>query len=591
MSKRVIDERSFVSDFIAKKIEKRKYYRKNNQGKYIEDTWEQVALRVANYVSAGGEGKTSAEKEEWAERYFTVIKDKIFIPGGRILANAGTPIKNLINCFIFDIQDSRNSIYTVLRDVAEVHSQGGGTGMNFSNLREEGALIKSTGGKASGPISFTKLFDVSAEVIKQASRRGAMLASLNVLHPDIYRFMAAKSEENVLQNFNISVAVPDEVLLAYESDTFVTLFNGAQTSARKLIHTLAEWAWKRGDPGLLFIDTLNRGNPIPHQGKIVSTNPCGEIPGIHGSSCNLGSLNLVKFLYKKNNKYYFDFEYFAEVVALAIRFLNDVVSVTKTGVSITDDVKEMERKIGLGVMGFADVLSYLRIAYDSEEAREFAKTLGKTMYFYAQATSRDLSIDMGPYPGYSSESIDPVTLEAQGEQRNSALLAIAPTGSISLVAGVNGSIEPYFLLAYRKNFRFGAGKTTESHIISSHTLKTILQEEFPVHWEAVLNHVSLQGNLTPNEAFTEEVNVKIKHLQPFFKTAYDISPMDHLLMQAAWQENIDLSISKTVNLPADITVEAIEELIVFAWKQNIKGFTVFRDGCRSEQIMEKPTKK
>lgn len=997
--------RTVVSDKIAEKIQRRKYYMKVD-GKFVEDSWEQVSLRVAKHAVKGyvksaeeaGLGVTAEDRRALLNLYYNYIKNKVFLPGGRVLANAGTKVENLINCYISDIEDSRHGIYSVLHDVAEIHAKGGGTGINFSNLREEGAYINSTGGEAcftgdtkvlttdglinissvvpgetqvvlpegvfnvdklhrngikdvvlvtfddgrkikttlehafyvfegstivkknlrditlddnlvytfidqavessphvlsgevvreiisgefnlelteelayllgmiagdghvsisnrrsqigitcnvfekdirakirnildsldvnysekkraklgrsdffirdslfvdflnqngllkisskdmfvpdiifssgfsvrlayfsgwfdaegsvkdnriraktickkfayqiqelltslgvkttvrkherkikawndvyvidatgsfwnnrlvsigknfsiklnyysledphvngplwwpfnalkelvslptvrakfilpynskstgitpvnrikkevaarglndavdkidsllpyslikitsiepigseevfdievaeehryivngvlvsnSGPVSFMELFNVSANVIKQASRRGAMLASLNSNHPDILKFIRAKGEQGKLENFNISVGLKDQTIEDYLA---------GDELAREIIETISYYAWKRGDPGILFIDTLNKLNSIPHLGAIVTCNPCGEVPGADKSDCNLSSLNLVMFVRKiGKDKYIFDLPEFIATIPTAVSFLDSIVSISTTGLESYDTRQKLERKIGLGVMGFADVLAYLDIPYDSKDALGLAAIIGGTLYREAQKMSQVLAKDFGPYAGYDPEkSYDPILGEPQKPQRNANLISIAPTGTISQISRVNFSIEPFFLLAYKKNLHFGSSKAEDSVVVSLPVVEDILHDYFEGDTlEDVLDVVGTTGKLETSPTFTDEVNEKIIKLQPRFKTAMDISPEDHIKMQAAWQQNVDLAISKTINMPNSATVEDVTNAIILAWKLGLKGFTVYRDGCRSDQIMEKP---
>lgn len=590
-------DKPFIDESLAEIVAKKKYYQPG-------ETWESLCERVVDYVIQGAVISASAAKRNpcqgdldfWREAYLGILRSKKFMPGGRILANAGTGTRNLANCFILSVEDSRKSIYGMLATVAEIHAQGGGCGIGFSNLREEGAKINSTGGEASGPLSFMQLYEMSADVIKQASRRGAMLGSLRADHPDIFKFIEAKHKEGTLRNFNISVLIPDDVMQAYLDDGDVYLKsplgkNIKKVKASEILNYIAEWAWKTGDPGILFIDTLNKANPTPQLGEIVGVNPCGEVPGVNGSSCNLGSLDLTKFIYRgSNGEYSFNFNEFAYVAEIATKFMDDVVSVTETGIEIIDQTRKQERKIGLGVMGFADVLALLNIAYDSPEGLVLAEQLASTLYKSARHMSQTLARDFGTYPAYErGTSVDPVDGVPQEPQRNAALTAIAPTGTISLICNVAASIEPFYMLAYRKNFQFGAGKTTDSRIVASKTLSRILEENFTKEETAQILNVVAETGVLPTEGFSEEVNTKLRLIKPGLKTAYEISPESHLAMQAAWQRHIDLSISKTVNLPNSSTVQDVLATIIYAWKSGIKGYTVFRDGCRSEQIMERPT--
>ncbi len=584
MSKKAV--RPFIDTSLVESVAKRKYYLKG-------ENWERLALRVAAYVASVEE--TLEEKKYWTQEFFTLINKKIFIPGGRILANANTKITNLSNCYVSELDDSRKGIYQGLADVAEIHAQGGGVGINFSSLREEGAPISSTGGESSGPVSFMELFNVSGSVIKQSSRRGAMLAGLDATHPDIFKFISAKLNENKLNNFNISVLISDAVMKAYENDENIGLCSVNRdfcemVPASEILTAIAEAAWKSGEPGILFSDTLEKHNPNPHLGNIVGTNPCGEIPGRDGASCILGSLNLKKFLIQEEGIYALDFGAITLATSIAVKFLDNVVDLTTSGIDFFDKINKEERKIGLGIMGWADVLAFMGLAYDSKEARNYAEEVAKIMYISARKISQLLAKERDPYPGYDAVySTDPISLEFMKPQRNSNLLALAPTGTISLIAEVNGSIEPFFMLAYKKNFKYGKDITQKSSIITSTTFKEIIMSKFDedIAWQ-ILEDTANTGILNVNPKFSDEINRRIYDLKPVLKTSHEISPEAHVLMQSAWQKYIDLSVSKTINLPSDATVENILEVIYLAWKTGLKGLAIYRDKSRTEQILEKP---
>lgn len=573
--------RPFIDNSLVENVARRKYYKKG-------ENWQKLATRVAVHVAAIE--KDPEARAFWTQEFFTLIDKKLFLPGGRILANAGTSITNMANCYVMQLDDSRDGIYNGLKKVAEIHAQGGGIGIDFSELRPEGSLINSTGGEASGPVSFMQLFDVSADVIKQASRRGAMLAALRADHPDIFKFINAKLEEKKYNNFNLSVLIPDDLMEAFERDGDYIL--GDKTvKASEILSAIAEAGWRSGEPGLIFIDTMNKHNPNPALGDIIGVNPCGEIPGVNGASCILGSINLKKFLTKIDGRFVLDFAALAIATTLAVKFLDNVVSITKTGVKQFDDINLRDRKVGLGVMGWADVLAYLNLAYDSEEAREYARETAKVMYIAAREMSQRLAKELGTYPGYSDESVDPLTLKKCPPKRNSNVLSIAPTGTISLLCEVNHSIEPFFMLAYQKNFKFGSKNFEGSSIITSSTFKEIILDNFEedIAYE-IFSDVVTSGHFEGNPKFLPKINSRICELQPGFKTSHQVSAIDHVKMQAAWQENVDQSISKTINLPNEAIVEDIMAVIYLAWKLGIKGTTVYRDGSRDEQVMEKPSK-
>jgi len=493
-----------------------------------------------------------------------------FLPAGRVLANSGEGRNgSLFNCFTLPISDSRASIYKALMRAANMFAHGGGVGFNFSELREEGAPV-AHGSFASGPVSFMKLFDVSASVISQSSRRGAQLGILSCDHIDIEKFIRAK-ENGGYTHFNLSVGITDEFmesivkgdeefyLKSRYDESYVTV------DPMNLFNLIAKQAWLTGDPGVVFLDSLNKDNAAPHLGEIKCVNVCGEMPLLFSENCCLGSINLTKMLTNGRP----DLEKLVYTTSTAIRFLDAVHDVNVSIAPFLKRASDRTRKVGLGVMGWADMLAILGIPYDSPEAINLAKEIGKTMKRSAYETSVLLAEQKGPYQAFDenkSQNIwyrnDPVT-----PTRNANLLSIAPTGSISLLANVNSGIEPFFALAYTR-------KVTEGELTTQYTISEVnpylegLTEE---QEKVLLKTGSIQSLDLPN--------------REVFKTAHEIKPTAHAMMQAAWQENIDAAVSKTLNLPNDATPDDIKKLLVFCWALGLKGITVFRDGCRDLQIL------
>jgi len=551
----------------AKKIFEMKYAKTLPDGK--KETWPQTVTRVSQYIA-------SAEKNEATElafmaQVFEIIHDQLFLPGGRILANAGTGIKNLLNCFTLPIEDSRKSIYDTLGKAAEIFAWGGGVGFNFSHLREKGALVSTTGGSASGPISFMSLFDQTGEVISQASRRGAQMAILNVNHPDIETFINIKSNldgrnirlmeeykrnlkdaglktdgdgyfeimkktlaDDQLTHFNLSVAMTDEFMASSETDK----------NKMKLLKIIAENVYDNGDPGLYFINRANQDNMTPYLGSFDATNPCGEVPLLPYEACCLGSINLFKF----SEKGAFNWDDLRTTIRIAVRFLDNVHELNYTPIEEINEATKNTRRLGLGVMGLADTLAELGLPYDSKDAMDFCDLLARFIAKEAWLASMDLAEERGPFFAFVEEYInwrliDNLDLKRR-PVRNAAVTSIAPTGSISLLAGVNGGIEPYFAHDYTRNITKGIGNTAEEII--------------------------------KQKAFSSNV-----------RTAHEISWEDHINMQVAWQNYIDNAVSKTINMPNEATVGDIISAYYMAWEKGLKGITVYRDGSRMFQILNR----
>lgn len=548
----------------AEKIFKMKYAKTLPSGKVEE--WEQACVRVAEYIASAE--RTESDKLQMLAEFTMVLLERTFVPGGRIIANAGTDIKNLMNCFVLPIEDSRASIYDTLGKAAEIFAWGGGIGYNFSNLRYAGAPVSTTGGTASGPLSFMSLFDQTGEVISQASRRGAQMGILNIDHPDIKQFINFKNDLNPrnqriydeyirnkgnivdtygilyktlandqLSHFNLSVGITDEFM--YDIDLL-------SEEAIYLLLMIAENAWKSGDPGVFFIDRTNEDNMVPYMGKIESTNPCGEVPLLPYEPCCLGSINLERFV----DGNYIDFAYLKEVVKTGINFLDNVHEVSTTPIEEINKAARMTRRVGLGVMGWADVLAEIGIPYDHDDAFTLADIIAKTIQEEAWKTSMDLAEIKGEFPAFQWNNInwkliDDLKLERK-KVRNVAVTSIAPTGTISLISDVNSGIEPFFSHKYTRNITEGIGNTAKDTLEQSAVSDTV-------------------------------------------KTAHDIHWKDHIRMQASWQRWTCNAVSKTINMPFEATVEDIIDAYTMAWELGCKGITVYRDGSRMFQILNTET--
>ncbi|MGW8289244.1 MAG: vitamin B12-dependent ribonucleotide reductase, partial [Candidatus Bathyarchaeia archaeon] len=556
----------------ATKVLKSRYLMKDGKGKVVE-TPRQMFRRVAKAVA---EADLIYDKEvdmkQIEETFYHVMADREFLPNSPTLMNAGTRLGQLSACFVLPVEDSIDGIFTTLKYMAMIHKSGGGTGFSFSKLRPAGDIVGSTKGVASGPISFMTIYDAATNVIKQGGRRrGANMAILDVTHPDILKFIEAKSREGSLTNFNISVAVTDQFMEAIKKDAEYELINPrngkAETKlrARHVFDLIASNAWRSGDPGLVFIDEINRHNPTPQVGEIRSTNPCGEQPLLPFESCNLGSINLAKMVKGKS----VDWQKLRRVVRVAVHFLDNVIDVNRFPVPEIRELTRVNRKIGLGVMGFADMLFMLGIPYDSEEAVTIAEKVMKFIDDEATKKSVETSEQRGAFPNFNGS-----LWEKRGYKtiRNATVTTVAPTGTISIIAGCSSGIEPIFAVTFVRNVMEGT-KLLEIQP----TFEQIAKERGFYSRELMLE-VAKTGSVQKLEAVPED-------LRRIFVTSLDIDPEWHVRMQAAFQKHVGNAVSKTVNLPPDATVEDVKKVYLLAYKLKCKGITVYRYGSKKEQVL------
>jgi len=545
----------------AIKVLKNRYLMKDHEGNVIE-TPRQMLRRVAKAVAKADllyDKKSDVERSE--ERFYQVMADREFLPNSPTLMNAGTRLGQLSACFVLPVEDSIDGIFTTLKHMAMIHQSGGGTGFSFSKLRPAGDIVGSTKGVASGPVSFMTIYDAATNVIKQGGRRrGANMAILDVTHPDILKFIEAKSREGVLTNFNISVAVTDQFMEAVEKDAEYDLINPrngkveTRLRARHVFDLIIANAWRTGDPGIVFIDEINRSNPTPKLGEIRSTNPCGEQPLLPFESCNLGSINLVKIVKDRE----LDWEKLRKVTRTAVHFLPEIGELTRAN-----------RKIGLGVMGFADMLIMLGIPYDSEEALAMGE---KVMTFVSdEATKKSVEIGKkrGAFPNFSGS-----LWEKKGYKtiRNSTVTTVAPTGTISILAGCSGGIEPIFAVAFVRNVMEG------TRLLEIQPTFEELAKERSFYSRDLMLEIAKTGSI-------QNVEEVPKDVRRIFVTSLDIKPEWHVRMQAAFQKYVDNAVSKTVNLPPDATVEDVRRVYLLAYKLKCKGITVYRYGSKKEQVL------
>ena len=560
----------------ARTVLAKRYLRKNKDGQVIEEA-EDMFRRVARAIaSAELVFDTNADVKAIENDFYSMMVQMEFMPNSPTLMNAGRELGQLSACFVLPIEDSMESIFEAVKNTALIHKSGGGTGFSFSKLRPEKDRVGSTGGVASGPVSFMRAFDVATDVIKQGgTRRGANMAILRVDHPDIMRFIYAKEDKNALNNFNLSVALTDSFMQAVEKEEDYDLINPAnhqstgRLSAKKVFDELVRLAHDGGDPGVVFIDRINEYNPTPQLGPIESTNPCGEQPLLPYESCNLGSINLARMIKtSKSGQKTIDFEKLARVVKTAVRFLDNVIEVNKLPIPQIAERSRQTRKIGLGVMGFADLLMLLGIPYNSSRGLKTGEEIMKFINDTAWATSAQLATWRGPFPAYKGSIFEKRGLQV----RNATCTTIAPTGTISIIAGCSGGIEPLFALSFRRQILDGTS------MIESNPLFESTAKSGGFFSEQLMNSLADGAHLSEMDHIPDEV-------KKVFVTAHDVSPEFHVLMQEAFQKYTDNAVSKTVNFNHHATIADVSKVYKQAFRCGLKGITIYRDGSRQNQPM------
>jgi ribonucleoside-diphosphate reductase alpha chain len=547
-----------------------RYLRRDDRGRPVESTGEMLD-RVALFVAGAEDLYEPGTSTEWAERFSGLLRSLEFLPNSPTLMNAGTPVGLLSGCVVLPIEDSLRSIFAALGHAALVHQAGGGTGYAFSHLRPEGDIVASTGGTASGPLSFLHVFDTAAGVVHLGGRRrAASMAVLDVSHPDVDAFVAAKSTPGDLEHFNLSVGVSHRFLRAVERGGTHRLVNPrtgrtvARVRAADLFGAICDAAHRTGDPGLLFLDTINRANPTPALGHIEATNPCGEVPLLPNESCNLGSINVARFTAGGR----VDWERLAGTVRVAVRFLDDVIDVNRYPFPELEHAAHTTRKVGLGIMGLAELFATLGIAYDSDAAVRLAGRLARHIGDHASQASVELAAARGHFPAF----VDSVFARAGSPpRRNAQVTSVAPTGTVSLIAGTTAGIEPMFAIAYARN-------VLDRHLIEVNPYFDRLARDRGFYSDELMSDIARTGGVRANPAVPHDVRTA-------FPTALEIAPEWHLRVQAAVQRHVDAAVSKTINLPASATVDDVRSIYLAAWRAKVKGITIYRYGSRPGQVL------
>jgi ribonucleoside-diphosphate reductase alpha chain len=560
----------------AKTVLERRYLKKDTGGK-IQETPAQMFHRVARHIARAEKTyDENADVLKIAEQFYTLMTDFKFLPNSPTLMNAGRRLGQLAACFVLPIEDSMEGIFDSLKNAAIIHKSGGGTGFSFSRLRPKNSMVGTTGGIASGPISFMKIFNTATEQVKQGgTRRGANMAILRVDHPDIMEFVLCKATNAELNNFNISVGITEAFMQAVKADGMYDLTDPRDgrtvgtLNAREVYGALVEQAWKNGDPGIVFLDRINRDNPTPELGEIESTNPCGEQPLLPMEACNLGSINLAKFVVSDPGEARIDFDALKETVWTAVRFLDNTIDMSRYPLAAIDEMVKGNRKIGLGIMGFADLLFQLEIPYNSDKALSVAEEVMGFIQAESHQASIALAEQRGVFPNYEKSRFGG---DSRLAYRNATTTTIAPTGTLSIISNCSSGIEPLFALSFVRTV-MDNDKLAE---VNPHFEAVAKREGF--YSEALIEAIAGSGTI----AHMEDIPDAVKQV---FVTAHDISPEWHLRMQAAFQKHTDNAVSKTVNLARDATVEDVRKIYDLAWELGCKGVTIYRDGSKENQVL------
>lgn len=569
------DSISFISEN-SRTVLERRYLKKDSSGKVCESP-EQMFRRVAGHIAQAEKNyDEKADVKKMEDRFYRLMTEFRFLPNSPTLMNAGRSLGQLAACFVLPVEDSIDGIFEAVKNAATIHKSGGGTGFSFSRIRPENSRVGSTGGVASGPVSFMKIFNTATEQVKQGgTRRGANMAVLRVDHPDIIAFIKCKNDKRELNNFNISVGVTDKFMKAVSKRGDYDLIDprtkepSGKLNALAVYEELISQAWATGDPGIIFLDEINRYNTTPGISDIESTNPCGEQPLLPMEACNLGSINLTKFVTTQKGIKVIDYKKLKETIHLSVRFLDNTIDMSKYPIKEIEQMVQGNRKIGLGIMGFADMLFEMNIPYDSDEAIDTAEVIMSFLQKESHAASCSLAKERGVFPNFEQSVFK---LKKQSLMRNATTTTIAPTGTLSIIAGCSSGIEPAFALSFVRTV-MDNDKLLEVNPVFK---KTARSQGF--YNDMLMEEIADKGTIKGNS----QIPVDIRKV---YVTAHDIKPKDHIRMQAAFQRHTDNAVSKTVNLPRDADKEDVKFIYDEAFKLKCKGVTIYRDGSKDNQVL------
>jgi ribonucleoside-diphosphate reductase alpha chain len=572
-----IKKKKLILSENARTVLERRYLKKDLEGK-VQERPEEMFRRVAHHVAQAERAYVAEEGhvEKMEEVLYQMMTDFDFLPNSPTLMNAGRRLGQLAACFVLPVEDSMEGIFDALKNAALIHKSGGGTGFSFSRLRPKNSMVGTTGGVASGPVSFMKIFNTATEQVKQGgTRRGANMAILRVDHPDIMEFIACKKSNRDLNNFNISVGITDSFMDAVKGGRNYDLIDPrdkrkvGELDAAQVYQALVYQAWENGDPGVVFLDRVNRDNPTPNLGEIESTNPCGEQPLLPMEACNLGSINLARFVAQKDGKPSIDFSRLKDIVWLSVRFLDNVIDMSNYPLPEIQKMARGNRKIGLGVMGFADMLYQLWIPYNSEKALDVAERVMRFIQTEAHEASRALAEERGVFEFYEQSIFKD---RENARFRNATVSTIAPAGTLSIIAGCSSGIEPLFAVSFVRRVM------DKDELVETNPYFEKVAKDRGFYSPDLMDAVSRAGSIRNVEGIPQDV-------KEVFVTAHDVTPEWHIRMQAAFQKYTDNAVSKTVNLPKQATVEDVLRVYDLAFELGCKGVTIYRDGSKENQVL------